>query len=67
MTTREEFRQEYLDAFQQSAEDFDRMWVVLECACEAWNCRGWAVVSNTPEAIAAHNRSYGPTVLKVQV
>lgn len=57
--TREEFIAAYAARSNRTVESLSWL-VALPCACDSEMCKGWAMVENTPERIAAHNELYAP-------
>ena len=56
-------KDEFIDQYKVTSipkDEFLKTQVVLECDCGETNCKGWAMVSNTPLAIKSHMELYYP-------
>ena len=56
---KEDFIREYCERSGESEEELIKYEVALPCHCGEPGCKGWAMVTNTPLAIRAHQSLYG--------
>lgn len=57
--SKEEFVQNFMMKSGLSPDFVGRYVVVLPCRCGCEACPGWAVVANTEDEIAKHEKEYG--------
>lgn len=53
-----DFINNYCNKSNISSDKLNETQVVLPCKCGDESCEGWAVVSNNPLSIKAHNELY---------
>lgn len=56
--TKEKFEEEYCKRSGITLEDYHKYFVTLSCRCGEADCKGWAVVPNSPLSIKAHKENY---------
>lgn len=56
--TKEKFEKEYCERSGITLEEYRQDFVTLICRCGENDCKGWAVVPNSPLSIKAHEEMY---------
>lgn len=56
--TKEAFEKEYCNHSNIKLAEYREFFVTLPCRCTESDCKGWAVVPNTPLSIKVHKEIY---------